>query len=208
MIREVQGNVIATEEPILAHQVNCKGVMGVGLAKQIRQQILSAVQYGRYQKQCREQGEALLGRCELTRCPDGRLVANLYGENIPPGKGLDTDYEALQKALVSLKHKAAPIGDIAIPGYIGCGLAGGDWETVYRMIRDVFEDFHRMVTIYYLPDSVERLWKEFGDVPMDPETECLEEEWHGFPKGTYREEIWHWFEEAFGCSVTEDLMHL
>lgn len=207
MIRETKGSVLAGSEPIIAHQVNCKGVMGAGVAKQIRQQLLSAAQYGRYQKQCREQGAELLGKCELTWCPDGRLVANLYGENIPTGKGLDTDYQALRKALVSLKHKAAPIGDIAIPGYLGCGLAGGDWERVYRMLRDVFGEFHRTVTIYYLPDSVERLWQEFGDVPIDPETECLEAEWHGFPKGTHRETFWHWFEETFGCSVAEDLMH-
>lgn len=32
--------------------------------------------------------------------------------------------------------------------------------------RDVFKDFHRLVTIYYLPESVEHLWQEFGDVPM------------------------------------------
>lgn len=25
------------------------------------------------------------------------------------------------------------------------------------------------------------LWKDFGNVPMNPETECIEEEWHGFP---------------------------
>lgn len=45
------------------------------------------------------------------------------------------------------------------------------------------------------------LWSEFGDVPMDPETECLEKDWHGFPKGTFREDIWHWFESEFHVSV-------
>lgn len=47
------------------------------------------------------------------------------------------------------------------------------------------------------------LWSEFGDVPMDPETECLEEDWHGFPKGTFRKDIWHWFESEFHVSVYE-----
>lgn len=50
------------------------------------------------------------------------------------------------------------------------------------------------------------LWQEFGDVPMDPETECIESEWHEFPAGTNREEIWHWFEEHFGLSVARNLM--
>lgn len=50
------------------------------------------------------------------------------------------------------------------------------------------------------------LWAEFGDVPMNLETECIEDDWHGFPAGTNREEIWHWFEEKFDVSVAEDLM--
>ena len=45
------------------------------------------------------------------------------------------------------------------------------------------------------------LWEEFGDVPMNPETECIEREWHGFPKGTHREEIWHWFDEICPLGV-------
>nr|DAZ80638.1 MAG TPA: hypothetical protein [Caudoviricetes sp.] len=54
--------------------------------------------------------------------------------------------------------------------------------------------------------KVEALWEEFGDVPMNPETECIEEPWNGFPAGTNREEIWHWFEETFSVSVA-DLMY-
>ena len=52
------------------------------------------------------------------------------------------------------------------------------------------------------------LWKEFGDILMNPETECIEAEWNGFPAGTHREVIWHWFEETFDVSVAEDLMGL
>ena len=50
------------------------------------------------------------------------------------------------------------------------------------------------------------LWEEFGDIPMDPETECLCAAWNHFPVGTFREEIWHWFEEEFSISVA-DLMY-
>lgn len=54
--------------------------------------------------------------------------------------------------------------------------------------------------------EIKELWDEFGDVPMDPKTEYIEADWHGFPKGTFREEIWMWFEETFGVSVA-DLMY-
>lgn len=54
--------------------------------------------------------------------------------------------------------------------------------------------------------KVKDLWLEFGDIPMNPETECIEVEWRGFPAGTYREEIWSWFEEKFNVRVY-DLMY-
>lgn len=47
------------------------------------------------------------------------------------------------------------------------------------------------------------LWNEFEDIPMNPYREEIEQEWNGFPKGTHREEIWHWFEKHYNISVTE-----
>ena len=55
--------------------------------------------------------------------------------------------------------------------------------------------------------AIRELWAEFGDVPMNPETECIEEAWSGFMAGTHREEIWGWFEAMFGVSVAQDLMN-
>lgn len=55
-------------------------------------------------------------------------------------------------------------------------------------------------------EDLDELWAEFGDVPMNPETECIESDWLHFPAGTHREEIWHWFENTFDCRVA-DLMY-
>ena len=56
--------------------------------------------------------------------------------------------------------------------------------------------------------SAEELWREFGGVPMDPDTERIGSDWLIFPAGTHREDIWFWFEETFSLSVAEDLMHV
>ena len=45
------------------------------------------------------------------------------------------------------------------------------------------------------------LWNEFGDVPMNPESECIESDWNGFKAGTSRYEIWLWFEREFNVRV-------
>lgn len=64
---------------------------------------------------------------------------------------------------------------------------------------------------------IKNLWEEFGDIPMDPETECLELPFTPknpdgktitvFPERTHREEIWRWFEEYFDLSIAENLMY-
>lgn len=48
---------------------------------------------------------------------------------------------------------------------------------------------------------LEDLWAEFGDVPMNPETECMEAPFLGFPAGTFREDIWRWFDERYSKGV-------
>ena len=52
---------------------------------------------------------------------------------------------------------------------------------------------------------VKDLWENFGDVPMNPETECIEDFWGKFMPGDHREDIWHWFEDTFNVRVF-DLM--
>jgi len=49
--------------------------------------------------------------------------------------------------------------------------------------------------------QLEELWAQFGDVPMNPETECIEENFLCFPCGTEREDIWHWFDQRHSKGV-------
>jgi hypothetical protein len=50
----------------------------------------------------------------------------------------------------------------------------------------------------------EQHWESLGNVPIDNDGH-IEIDWHMFPAGTHREEIWHWFEEQFNVRV-HDLM--
>lgn len=49
--------------------------------------------------------------------------------------------------------------------------------------------------------ELERLWNEFADVPIDPETEKLEEAYLHFPAGTDREDVWHWFDNRHSKGI-------
>lgn len=60
-----------------------------------------------------------------------------------------TDYEAMKKALIEIKEYAKSFNlSIAIPYGIGCGIASGDWDKVFQIIEEVFNDYD--VTLYKL----------------------------------------------------------
>ena len=210
MMKEMKGDLLAVKEGVIAHQVNCVGVMGKGIAKQIRQKLLTYAQFEHYKQLCKTWGGHALGTCYLDKVGDRKYVAHLFGENIPTLKRIDTNYSALQNACTELKLTAEQHNlPVAVPGYIGCGLAGGNWEFVYSdILVPTFKDFRSEFTIIYDMRAINNLWSDFGNVPMDPETERIEQEWHRFKPGTHREEIWHWFEKTFEISVAKDLMHV
>lgn len=66
--------------------------------------------------------------------------------------------------------------------------------------HDCLMDVDKNVT-FFDKSQIEDLWHLLEDVPMNPETEEMEEEFFGFPIGTHREEIWHWFDERYGGGV-------
>ena len=142
MIYEIKGDLLKAEETFIAHQVNCKGVMGAGVAKQIKNKLLAPIEFEKYRNICLNSSPeellngTILAHCVKEKTGQNQYVVDLFGENTPTGKGLDTNYEALYKALKTLKGfmisvKAPLEKSIAIPGYLGCGLAGGDWEYVF-----------------------------------------------------------------------------
>lgn len=49
--------------------------------------------------------------------------------------------------------------------------------------------------------ELERLWNEFANVPINPETEKLEEAYLYFPAGTDREDVWHWFDNRHSKGI-------
>lgn len=54
---------------------------------------------------------------------------------------------------------------------------------------------------------IEDLWMIFADCAYDGETETILEDFMDFPAGTWREDIWHWFDKAYSKGVHE-LMYM
>ncbi|EOO11300.1 macro domain-containing protein [Bacillus cereus] len=156
MIGIVEGNLLEATEQVIVQQVNCQGVMGSGLAKQIRAKHPEV--YRMYQAQCHgKRPQDLLGSIHAVYLRDENskpedkyeYVVNIFGQlNYGRENVLYTNYEALRKGLAVLRDDASALGiSIAIPYNLGCGLANGDWDNVvYPMIQDIFKDYG--VTIY------------------------------------------------------------
>ncbi|MDM5298201.1 macro domain-containing protein [Bacillus pumilus] len=152
MIRIVEGDILNTTKNIVCHQVNCKGVMGAGLAKQIKSKYPNV--YKEYKRLCENQNieNKLLGATQFVDVSGNKTIANLFAQYSYGVKTRQTDYEAMKLCLNSLnsiiktdysKYKGC---SIAMPYGIGCGLAGGDWNIVKQMIDDILADCD--VTIY------------------------------------------------------------
>ena len=69
------------------------------------------------------------------------------------------------------------------------------------------KDTEVMETLRERDEKLETLWALLSDVPMDPDTETMEDEFLHFPEGTSREEIWHWFDRRHSKGVAYLLYH-
>lgn len=126
----IELNILNVTGPaVICHQVNCMGIMGGGLALQIRNEWENV--YDAYVAKQDWQ----LGDCQIVEISDGdsQYVANLAGqEDITPNA---TRVECLAMALRNARDFAdANELILYLPYMIGCGIGGGDWEEVSGMI--------------------------------------------------------------------------
>lgn len=151
VIRE--GDVLMSGADIICHQVNCRGVMGAGLAKQVKQ--ANPQLFRQYCERCKQYSGRPLGSAQLLgsalilpidkdrykEIASQHFIANCFGQDGFGRSGVHTNYDALKASLVRVREFAKFYGKktIAIPYMLGCGLAGGNWDTVQKIIGEVFD---------------------------------------------------------------------
>lgn len=129
-MRCVLGDILNIREGIIVHQVNCRRVMGAGLAKKIRE--LYPEHYMDFMSMA-----PALGKVFTTKVEKNLYIAGIYGQDRYGRDGCYTDYDALRRGLKRIRVIAQQLElDVYIPYGIGCGLAGGDWNIVYKMIEE------------------------------------------------------------------------
>ena len=151
MIKFFNGDLLKSGCDIICHQVNEYGVMGAGIAKQIKEKYPKAfADYTKAIKDAKSKGKNL-PLIALSKQPDGVIVANMFTQ-----RNGETDLEFLRNAAVFLcmqiidlfvtKLKFNDMNGVffdrtlrvGIPYKYGCGIAKGDWESILKIWEDVF----------------------------------------------------------------------
>jgi len=134
---------------IIVHQVNAQGVMGSGIAKDIKEKYPRV--FDDYAKELgpaysqRNSGIDFMGRIIWTRYPHRDIgvdqtgvlwIASLVGQQFfGREKKRYTSYDALDVGFAQIGYIAKYYEMPVHVPYIGCGLGGGDWSIVSAIIE-------------------------------------------------------------------------
>lgn len=152
MVKHIKCDVLKADADVICHQVNCQGVMGSGVAKQIRDKYPEV--FEKYNKFCsyfdKADTEKMLGMVVPVMVEDNqKLICNLFSQN---NFGYDghqyTDYKAMKKCLKYVRENVSPDHVIALPYLMGCCRGGGDWSIVYRLIEEFLGDREVLICEY------------------------------------------------------------
>lgn len=152
MIQYINGNILDAKENIIVQSVNHQGVMGGGLALQIKNKYPEIDKEGYfYQSMCKTMTfEEIKQEGLIAYYSTGnQYIASIFGQDQYGRDKQYTDYVALGNGLNTVKLFAENmLYSIAIPSGLGCGLGGGDWQVVEDIIQRCFSESIVHVWIY------------------------------------------------------------
>lgn len=123
---------------VILHVGNCKGVMNLGLAKQIRSK------WPQIYRDYKEEKELILGNVVISNITENLTIYTLLAQDTYGYTGLHLNYVALKfclnKIIETEKSRSnienIPFRKIYLPFGLGCGLAGGNWQEVKTIIEE------------------------------------------------------------------------
>ncbi len=136
---------------IIAHVCNDIGAWGAGFVVAVsRRWPQPEAAYRQWHRDRATSGFAL-GAAQFVQVDEQLWVANMVGQHgirTRTSRGTPVRYEAMAKALAVVGEKAVAEGATVHMPRIGCGLAGGRWETVEPLIAGHLTRRGIAVTVY------------------------------------------------------------
>lgn len=137
--REERGDITAIKRGYIMHQVNCQDVMGAGVAKALYTKYPQVKRAYHAFAKAHPTPESRFGLVQPVKVSDDLTICNSftqfgYGNSAKTGKTY-TDEKKLMDALSRFDARAKENNMLAyVPDRIGCGLAGGNWNTIKNHI--------------------------------------------------------------------------
>ena len=142
MIEIIKSDIFECKCDGIAHQVNCRGVWGAGLAKEIKKRFPRAFKVDSMTLVNNPKKLGTFNYAAPNEDQD-KWIFNLAGQFNYGRSKVYTDYNALYRSLESLKDFILKMNFVdfvlAIPSGMGAGLGGGDWNKILAIINLVFK---------------------------------------------------------------------
>lgn len=151
------GDALAGPERFFCHGCNAQGVMGSGVAAQVRAQYPAA--YDAYRQHYEREGLKLGDRISVggTKVIINAVTQEHYGRD--PNR-VYVSYDAIEKVIKginawawgaehidSMRRVVGKPDVVAFP-LIGAGLANGDWDIISKIIEEFSPDFQPVVYLF------------------------------------------------------------
>lgn len=143
-MKTIEQDITTIEEGAIFHQVNCMGTWGAGLARQLRDKFPGA--HKDYCEFLREKKHPVLALGSILSYGIGTdlWIISVFGQydyGFAPTKK-HTEYGSLIAAFETFKFVSSINNGrpLYFPAGFGCGLGGGDWTIVSKIIEHYFPD--------------------------------------------------------------------
>lgn len=141
MIKELtlENGLLDIKQDIIVHQVNCMNAIGAGLSGAICKMYPKVKdEYHKIFKTY--EAKDIFGYAQDVVINNDLVVVNLFSQ-FRYGMGYKhTDYDKLIKGIKTVVSRH-PGAEVYIPYKIGCGLGGGNWNELYKLINDELNEY-------------------------------------------------------------------
>lgn len=150
MIKYKNGDIFKGTEDIIIHGCNCFHTMGGGIAYQVQKLYPGAY---REDKRTIKGDKNKLGTYSYFQTKNifntdkDIFIINAYTQYSFGTEKTHADYKSIEEVMIKINNHFKEPLTISMPK-IGCGLAGGNWNIVEKIIEKVFDNREIFVYIY------------------------------------------------------------
>jgi O-acetyl-ADP-ribose deacetylase (regulator of RNase III) len=134
------------EFDVIVHGCNCFNTMGAGIARQVASKLPEATIIDNYTLRGDAKKLGHFTAAEIERGKIKFIVVNAYTQYGCNSNKINVDYDAIRSCFKLIKEKYSG-KRIGYP-LIGCGLAGGSWDIVSKIIDEELESENHTLVEY------------------------------------------------------------